>query len=205
MKRLTLSLLAGLSLMAMLAACGGGTSSSTPVSSAPSSVAASQPASEPEAAVPSEPASEAAASEAASTAAPAADAVDTAALLAPIQQAAGITDTIEVTDLDLRAGGIDTANLLGFAGVESTTSSQDAGIVIVAQAAPGTASDLVASFEKFRDSRLDDRYAEFADAMARTQEARIVTGGAGGDIVVYAVTANGDWDALDAAIQAAVA
>lgn len=183
---------------ATFAACGG-TASSSSAASAPSSAPVSQPA----AASSEAPAPSSAPSEAASE--PADDnIVNVGAILEPVVEAAGLGGTIDVTELDLTAGGIDTANILNFIGAESQLAVENGGIVLVFQVSPGTADGLVSQLEAFRDTRAsDDRYAEFEQARTNTSQARIV---AKDDVVVYAVSALGadGLDALDAAIDAAL-
>lgn len=115
--------------------------------------------------------------------------VDIDALMASLTEAAGLGGTIEVSELDLQASGIDTSNIVNWAGEESKMSSENGGIVMVFQAKAGSASDLAAQLEAYRDARAsDDRYAEFAEAIEHTRDARIVEEG---DYVVYAVSATG--------------
>lgn len=108
-----------------------------------------------------------------------------------------------MSDLDLTSTShISMDNIVAWAGAESQLASENGGIVIVVQAKPGTADTFVTAFEQFRDAKSsDDRYAEYATAIANTKEARIVTNG---DYVVYAVSATGQeggYDALDAALN----
>lgn len=190
MKRTTLLILTGCIIGLMLTACG-----KSDASSGVNSTASSQPASSSAEASISQPASQET-----STASQAEQpTADLGAILTSLSEAAALGDTIEVTQLDLKAGGLNVDNIIGFAGAEASTSADNGGIVIVVQVKPGTAEDVKAEFEKFRDSRLDDRYAERANAMANTKEARIVVNG---DLVMYGVSASGDWAALDTAIAA---
>ncbi len=191
MKRILASAFALALSLLLLSACSG-SSSSQPVSSAPSSKAGSSPAA---------PASSSAAPASSSAAPAGAAALDTT--LASLSEAAGLGDTIAVSEIDLKANGLDTANVAAFAGAESRLSSENGGIVMVFQMQPGTSADMVTALGAYRDARAgDDRYAEFATARENTAGARIVEKG---DLVIYAVSAtgqNGGYDALDAALAA---
>ncbi len=150
-------------------------------------------------------ASSAAQSVASASAAPAAH--DVKQLLATLSEAASLGGTISMSELDLTATGhISKDNIVAWAGAESQLASENGGIVIVIQAKPGTAESFVSQFEEFRDAKAsDDRYAEYATAIANTKEARIVVKG---DYVVYAVSATGQdggFAALDSAIETAFA
>lgn len=194
MKKLIALLAGGCLLAVLLVACGGGDSSTAPseAPSAPESVSAPEPASEPETS----------------------DSVDAGAEASPeavnaiydkLVEAANLGTTIPMAEIDLKAGGINVDNVATFAGAESQTYSDNGGIVIVIQAQPGAAATVASELEAFKESRMDDRYAEFATQLANTKEGRIVTEG---DYVVFAVSATGQdggWDALDAAISEALA
>lgn len=125
---------------------------------------------------------------------------DLGKVMASLTAAAGLGSTIEVSELDLKASGIDTNNVVNWAGKESKMSAENGGIVMVFQMQPGTTADLADQLKVFRDARAsDDRYAEFAEAIAHTKDARIVTEG---NYVVYAVSATGEegYAAVDVAI-----
>lgn len=185
MKRLLTITLTLLFATLMLAACGGDSSSQAPASIPPAQASSS-------AASVAEPA----------TSEPAASPYDVNALLAALIPAAGMDSTIEMSELELKAGGITTDNVESFAGAESPT-YDDGGIVLVIQAKPGQAAAVKAELEAMKDLRADDRYAEFAVRLANTKDARIVENG---DYLIFAVSAKGQdggWDALDTAIAAA--
>lgn len=181
---LTLSL--ALCLVLALAACGGG--------DAPSAVPESTPESTP-ASVADEPASVADDSTADE---PAADSADIQPIADALVSAAALgDDAIPMMDLDLKAGGVNLDDVAEFVGYQSKTYSDNGGLVIVIQAAAGKGEDVKAGLESFKESRMDDRYAEFATQVENTGNARIQ---ANGDVVVMAVSATADWDALDAAL-----
>ncbi|MGD9559818.1 MAG: hypothetical protein AB7V55_04330 [Oscillospiraceae bacterium] len=123
-------------------------------------------------------------------------------ILTTVSEAAGISATIPVTELDLRAGGVDPGKFDSFVGVESQTSSQDGGIVIVFSVKDGMQEALADEMIAFRDSRVDDRYAEFAEAMEHTQNAGASYNG---NVLIYAVSASGDYQALNDAISGILA
>ncbi len=123
------------------------------------------------------------------------------AMLATLSEAAGVTDGIALSEIDLQANGLDTTNVLVFAGTESRLSSENGGIVMVFQVEAGSEAATVTALEAYRDLRAsDDRYAEFATARENTAQARI---GSVDDYVYYAVSSTGEsggYDTLDAAI-----
>lgn len=205
MKR-TLSLLALCGLLAVcLAACGGDTPDSTPpASTAASNSAASSSAPE------SAPASQGGSADSTPASTPASQLPDPSAatgalgdhaleeIVSEVLEAAGIEATIPVTELDLRAGGVNLDNIASFVGFESQTASEDGGIVIVIQTQPGMMDTVAEDMLAFRDSRLDDRYAEFATAMEHTGNA---TTSYNYDLVIYAVSATGDYETLNDTIS----
>lgn len=184
--RVILTLSLALCLVLALAACGGG--------DAPSAVPESTPESTP-ASVADEPASVADDSTADE---PAADSADIQPIADALVSAAALgDDAIPMMDLDLKAGGVNLDDVAEFVGYQSKTYSDNGGLVIVIQAAAGKGEDVKAGLESFKESRMDDRYAEFATQVENTGNARIQ---ANGDVVVMAVSATADWDALDAAL-----
>ncbi len=189
MKKCFALLLAGVLCAGMLAACGGSGSSS----SAPAVANSPAPAT-----------SDVAASTADSaTDAPDAGQYDLAKILADLSAAANLGTAIPMTDLDLRAGGVDMDIVVEWAGETSQRAAENGGQVIVLRAVAGQADALAQQMEELRDSHINDNYAENATANANTADARIVTNG---DYVVYAVSATGSeggYPALDDAITAA--
>ena len=182
MKRTVCVALACTLCLSLFAACSGGdgASSSAPQSASESSVVATSDSS-----LPVGPADSAGVEE----------------ILLTLSEAANLGGTITVSEIDLTANGLDTANVVAFAGAESKLSSENGGIVMVFEMQPGTTADMVAALEAYRDARAaDDRYAEFAIARDNTADARIVEKG---DVVIYAVSATGNeggYESLDEAI-----
>lgn len=126
---------------------------------------------------------------------------DVEGMLDTLVEAAGLGGTIDVSELDLKASGISVDKIVEWAGAESKTSSENGGFVLVLAVEPGTASDIAAELEAFRDARAsDDRYAEFEVARENTSQARIVKDG---DCVIYAVSATGSegYKAIDDAVK----
>lgn len=179
-----------------LAGCSSDSSSSTPSSSPPPASSSSAPSST---SVP--PSSQSTPSSAPT------GGHDVAQLASTLAEAAGLGSTIPVRQLDLELAGMNAENFAAFAGAEAQTSAQNGGIVVVIQAQPGTADAVAQELAAFRDSRMgNEDYAEFEDARANTENARIQVHG---DYVVYAVSAigqqDGGWAQLDEAITAAFA
>lgn len=129
--------------------------------------------------------------------------IDIETMVKSLTDAAGLGTTISMSDIDLKAIGINMDDVVAWAGVQSQLVAQNGGTVIVIQAKPGTADTMKATLEKYRDLLAsDDRYQEYAEALENISNARIVVNG---DCVVYAVSAlgqEGGFDTLDTAIAA---
>ena len=95
------------------------------------------------------------------------------------------------------------ANLVDFRG-DITNTQSDCGIVFVAQVKDGSIDAVVEELEAFRDSMSSSLYAEFADKVAKAQDARIVVDG---DFVVMVIAgvAGPDYSEIDTAIEGALA
>lgn len=94
-------------------------------------------------------------------------------------------------------------NLVDFRG-DITNNQSDCGIVFVAQVKDGSMDAVVEELEAFRDSMSSSLYAEFADKVAKAQDARIVSK----DNIVVLVVASidgPDYADIDAAIDSALA
>ena len=94
-------------------------------------------------------------------------------------------------------------NLVDFRG-DITNTQSDCGIVFVAQVKDGSMDAVVEELEAFRDSMSSSLYAEFADKVAKAQDARIVSK----DNIVVLVVASidgPDYADIDAAIDSALA
>ena len=94
-------------------------------------------------------------------------------------------------------------NLVAYKG-DVTNDQADCGLVFLAQAKDGKAADVEAELQAYKDSlTANDMYAEFADKIAMAQDARIVTSGNYVAIVIASV--GGDYGAIDAALETALA
>lgn len=95
-------------------------------------------------------------------------------------------------------------NLVAYKG-DVTNDQADCALVFVAQAKDGAADAVKAELEAYRDTLAgNDLYAEFADKVAKAQDARVV---AQGNYVIMVISGvNGpDYAAIDSAIEAALA
>lgn len=197
MKKLISAVLALTLCAALLAGCNGdaSTSSQTP---------ASEPAS-----TASEPAD--ASSDAAESTAPEGDAAETAdtakldAIVAaieavnPVDTPRAIDDNTVQYDMMLT-----TDNIVAYKG-DITNSQADCSLVFAVQVKDGTADTVVQELTAYKDSlTANDMYAEFADKIAKAEDARIV---ANGNFVVMVIAGiNGpDYADIDAAIEGALA
>ncbi len=169
--------------MLALAACGGAPSSA-PASGASPLAAASTPASQSTPAAASTPAT-----------------VDLDAALASMVEAAELGNTIEVSDIDLMAAGVNTDNVLAFAGAQSQLVAQNGGQVIIIQAVPGMAEMVETELNTYREALIaNDDYAEFEEARNNIENASMVVTYPETGIVVWAVAANGNATAITDAI-----
>ena len=99
--------------------------------------------------------------------------------------------------------GLTTDNILGFKG-DVTNDQADCALVLAIQAKSGCADAVKTELEAYKESASSNLYAEFADKVAKAQDARIVVNG---DFVVIVIAAiNGpDYADIDAAIDSALA
>lgn len=95
-------------------------------------------------------------------------------------------------------------NLVAYKG-DVTNDQADCALVFVAQAKEGAADAVKAELEAYRDTLAgNDLYAEFADKVAKAQDARVVAQGSYVVMVISGV--NGpDYTAIDSAIESALA
>lgn len=186
MKKL-ISLLAVCGLCAvMLSACGGSGSSSA-AASEPSSTATSEATSE-------------AASQGGETAF---DASVLDAAVAAIEEVNPVSNPRVIDDFSLEHEmGLTPANIVAFKG-DVTNDQADCSLVFVAYVQDGTADAVVAELEAYRQSMTGNLYAEFADKVAKAEDARIVSKGNYVAMVISGITGP-DYTAIDAAIDAAL-
>lgn len=99
--------------------------------------------------------------------------------------------------------GLTMDNVLGFKG-DVTNDQADCALVLAIQAKSGCADAVKTELEAYKESASSNLYAEFADKVAKAQDARIVVNG---DYVVIVIAAiNGpDYADIDAAIESALA
>lgn len=135
-------------------------------------------------------------------------AYDVNELLAPLAEAANLGDTIDMILLDITANGINSEDIVSFAGVQSVNYPENGGTVIVVQTVPGAADRVATGFAGYRDgvlSQAENYKADYPIAYENMTNARIVQNG---DYVIFAVSATGNdggYDTLDAALEAAFA
>ena len=196
MKKLISALAAAALFATLLAGCGSGSSSAASASSeAASSTAAS---------------SEAASSEAASTddassaeEAPA-DSVDLGAIVTAIEAVNEVPNARAIDDFSLENEmNLTPDNIVAFQG-DVTNDQADCALVFAAQVKDGTADAVKAELEAYKESMSSTLYADFADKVAKAQDARIVVKG---NVVVMVIAGvNGpDYSAIDTAIDGALA
>ena len=94
-------------------------------------------------------------------------------------------------------------NIAGYKG-DVTNDQADCALVFAAQVKDGTADAVKAELEAYKESMSSTLYAEFADKVAKAQDARIVVKG---NVVVMVIAGvNGpDYSAIDTAIDGALA
>lgn len=191
MKRLVSICVFALFSIALLSACGGGSSSSASSTSVPS---ASQPATS------SLPQSSGSTSSSFAESGP----YDVNMLMGTVAEAAGLGDTIEMGITELTASGeVDASNIVAMAGAQSKAYATNGGMVVAIQATSADAATTVAGqLQLYMDGLLaqtENYKTDYPEAFDHMSNVRIVTEL---NYVVFAVSATGDYDALDTAIAA---
>ena len=193
MKKLLSVLCASALALTLLAGCSNAASSSTPAEST-DSAASSEPAASSEAA----PAEEDAA---------AADTADTAkleAIVTAIEAVNAISNPMVIDDFYLENFmNLTLDNIVAFQG-DVTNDQADCALVLAIQAKSGAADAVKSELEAHKESASSNLYAEFADKVAKAQDARIVVDG---DFVVMVIAgvAGPDYSEIDTAIEGALA
>ena len=195
MKKAISVLAAGAMMMALLAGCGGSASSADSSGSAASSAVSS---------------SEAVSSEAASSgeaSAPSSEAADAArleAIVAAIEEVNDAANPRAIDDFSLENEmGLTPDNIVAFCG-DVTNDQADCSLVFAAQVKDGAADTVKAELEAYKESMSSTLYADFADKVAKAQDARIVVKGNLAVMVIAGV--NGpDYSEIDTAINGALA
>lgn len=192
MKKLIAVLCAAVLMTSLLAACSGTSSTSSDSQTESSSVA-----------------SESSADSADSTAAESTDTAeaDTAKLdsiVSAIEAVNAVPNPRVLDDFALENEiGLTMDNIAGFKG-DVTNDQADCALVLAIQAKSGCADAVKTELEAYKESASSNLYAEFADKVAKAEDARIVVNG---DFVVIVIAAvNGpDYADIDAAIDSALA
>lgn len=193
MKKLLSVLCASALALTLLAGCSNAASSSTPAEST-DSAASSEPAASSEAA----PAEEDAA---------AADTADTAkleAIVTAVEAVNPVSNSRALDDFSLENEiGLTLDNIIAFQG-DVTNDQADCALVLAIQAKSGAADAVKSELEAYKESASSNLYAEFADKVAKAQDARIVVDG---DFVVMVIAgvAGPDYSEIDTAIEGALA
>lgn len=197
MKRLICTVCALSLCAALLAGCGGEASSSAPSSSSAatsSSEAADSTASE-----------DSTTAESGDTSAETADTARLDAIVAaieavnPVENPRAIDDNTLTYDMYLT-----TDNIVAYKG-DVTNNQSDCALVFAAQVKEGTADQVVEELTAYRDGLAsNDMYVEFADKVAKSADARIVS--SGNFVVMVIAGVNGpDYAEIDTAIESALA
>lgn len=190
MKKLLSVLCASALALTLLAGCSNAASSSTPAEST-DSAASSEPAASSEAA----PAEEDAA---------AADTAKLEAIVTAVEAVNPVSNSRALDDFSLENEiGLTLDNIVAFQG-DVTNDQADCALVLAIQAKSGAADAVKSELEAYKESASSNLYAEFADKVAKAQDARIVVDG---DFVVMVIAgvAGPDYSEIDTAIEGALA
>lgn len=194
MKKLIAVLCAAVLMTSLLAACTGSSSSSASDSQAETS-SSSETASETE--------TDSAATEEGSGTAEA-DTAKLDSIVSSIEAVNEVPNARALDDFSLENEiGLTMDNIVGFKG-DVTNDQADCALVLAIQAKSGSADAVKTELEAYKESASSNLYAEFADKVAKAQDARIVVSG---DFVVMVIAGiNGpDYADIDAAIDSALA
>lgn len=193
MKKLIAVLCAAVLMTSLLAACTGSSSSAASTdSTADTSSSSSETATD----------SAAAAEDTAATAE--ADTAKLESIVSAIEAVNEVPNARELDDFALENEiGLTMDNIVGFKG-DVTNDQADCALVLAVQAKSGNADAVKTELEAYKESASSNLYAEFADKVAKAQDARIVVSG---DFVVMVISGiNGpDYADIDAAIDSALA
>lgn len=194
MKKLIAVLCAAVLMTSLLAACTGSSSSSASDSQTETS-SSSETASETE--------TDSAATEEGSGTAEA-DTAKLDSIVSSIEAVNEVPNARALDDFSLENEiGLTMDNIVGFKG-DVTNDQADCALVLAIQAKSGSADAVKTELEAYKESASSNLYAEFADKVAKAQDARIVVSG---DFVVMVIAGiNGpDYADIDAAIDSALA
>lgn len=204
MKKL-ISAICALSLCAaLLAGCNGDTSGSAPSSSSEPAVSASEPADAGSDTADSESTgSESGSSSEDADTAKLDEIVSAIEAVNPVENPFAIDDPADEGFYLQYTMNVNPDNLVAYRG-DVTNNQTDCALVFAAQVKDGTAETVVDELKAFQSTMTTSLYAEFADKVAKAQDARIVSSG---NIVVMVIAGvNGpDYADIDAAIESALA
>lgn len=131
-------------------------------------------------------------------------AVDLAAIVSAIEAVNEVPNSRAIDDFSLENEmNLTPDNIVAYQG-DVTNDQADCALVFAAQVKDGTADTVKAELEAYRESMSSTLYADFADKVAKAQDARIV---ASGNVVVMVIAGvNGpDYSEIDTAIEGALA
>ncbi len=192
MKKLIAVLCAAVLMASLLAACTGDSSSTSSATSSDSQTGTSSAATE----------ADSTTEESTDTAE--ADTAKLDSIVSTIEAVNEVPNPRALDDFSLENEiGLTMDNILGFKG-DVTNDQADCALVLAIQAKSGCADAVKTELEAYKESASSNLYAEFADKVAKAQDARIVVNG---DFVVIVIAAiNGpDYADIDAAIDSALA
>lgn len=125
-------------------------------------------------------------------------------IISSLEAINAISNPRELDDFSLENElGLTMDNILAFKG-DVTNDQADCSLVLAIQAKSGCADAVKTELEAYKETASSNLYAEFADKVAKAQDARIVVSG---DFVVMVISGiNGpDYADIDAAIESALA
>lgn len=125
-------------------------------------------------------------------------------ILSSLEAINEISNPRELDDFSLENElGLTMDNILAFKG-DVTNDQADCSLVLAIQAKSGCADTVKTELEAYKETASSNLYAEFADKVAKAQDARIVVSG---DFVVMVISGiNGpDYADIDATIESALA
>ena len=198
MKRFVSMFCAAALALTVLAGCSNAASSESTASSG--SAAASS-----ESSATSEETASSASEEASGDSAAAADTEKLSSIISSIEAVNEVANPRALTDFDVQYEmNLTMDNIVAFQG-DVTNNQDDCALVFAAQVQDGTADAVVEELTAYKDSLSSNQlYAEYADKIAQSEEARIVSSG---NFVVMAIAGVGgpDYAEIDTAIESALA
>lgn len=198
MKRFVSMFCAAALALTVLAGCSNAASSESTASSG--SAAASS-----ESSATSEETASSASEEAGGDSAAAADTEKLSSIVSSIEAVNEVANPRALTDFDVQYEmNLTMDNIVAFQG-DVTNNQDDCALVFAAQVQDGTADAVVEKLTAYKDSLSSNQlYAEYADKIAQSEEARIVSSG---NFVVMVIAGVGgpDYAEIDTAIESALA